>query len=326
MRHSGYPFARWITAAAALVLGLALPAAQAQDYPARPVTMVVPFPAGTGTDNLIRPVALELQKLLGQPVVIDNRGGAQGVIGAQYVAQAKPDGYTLLVGSVTTLAANVGLFKTLPFDPVRDFQPVAGVASTSMMFLVRADSPNKDLKTLLATARQQQTPVPVAYASSSGQVALALLSRAMGVKFTPVPYKGSPQAVNDLIGGVVPVAVVDIGSGLPQVRAGKLAALATTGNARSASAPDVPTLSESYPGSGLVTWIGVVAPTGTPKPVVDHLYEAFAKVLAMPATKEKFGSMSFDVETVAPAELGKRMQADQAHWIGLIRAAGIQPE
>ena len=162
----------------------------AQDYPSRPVTIVVGFPAGSATDNLFRPVAVALQAGLGQPVIIDNKPGANGVVATQYVARAKPDGYTLLAGSSTTLAANVGLFKSLPYDPIKDFEPIAGLGSTSMMFMVRADSPAKDLKSFLALAGKEASPMPVAYGSSSAQVALAMFAKATGVQFTPVPYKG----------------------------------------------------------------------------------------------------------------------------------------
>jgi tripartite-type tricarboxylate transporter receptor subunit TctC len=299
----------------------------AQDYPSRSITIVVPFAAGSVTDTLVRVLAAELQKLLGQPVLVDDKPGAQGVIGTRYGAIAKPDGYTLLAGSSTTLAANVGLFKKLPYDPVKDFQPIAGFAYTSMMFMVRADSPAKDLKSFLALARKESLPMPAAFGSSSGQVALALLSMASGVKFTPVPYKSTPQVLTDLIGGQVPMAVVDVGSGMTQIRGGgRLTALAISGAARSVSAPDVPTLAESFPNIELVTWIGLVAPAGTPMPVVDKLYSAIAKALASAEVKQKFTAASTEVELVAPGDLAKRMQRDQARWIELIRAAGITPE
>jgi len=286
----------------------------------------VPFPAGTGTDNMVRPLANELQKSLGQPIVVDNKPGAQGVIGTTFVARAKGDGYTLLVGSVTTLAANVGLFKTLPFDPVKDFQPVVGLGSTSMMFLVRTDSQTLDLKSFLDWARNQSAPVTVGYASSSGHVALALLSKVTGIKFTPVPYKGSPQALTDVIGGEIRMAVVDVGSGAPHIKAGRLTGLAITAARRSPSVPNVPILAESYPNNSLVTWIGLVAPAGTPPEVVNKLYQAISKVLATPEMVEKFAASSFEVEVVPPADLGKRMQADQTQWVQLIRAAGIEPQ
>ncbi len=297
-----------------------------QTFPSRPVTIVVPYPAGSATDNLVRPVAAALQVALGQAVIVENKSGAQGVIGTQYVARAKPDGYTLLAGSSTTLAANVSLFKSLPYDPIKDFQPVAGLGYTSMMFMVRADSSAKDLKSFLALARAEANPMPVAYGSSSAQVALALLSKVSGVKFTPVPYKGTPQAITELIGGTIPMAIVDVGNGVPQIKSGRLSALAISGTSRSASAPDVPTLSESFNNTQLVTWIGLVAPAGTPQAVVDKLYGAISSLLATPEMKQRFASISTELDSVSPQDLGKRMERDLVQWSELIRAAGIQPE
>ena len=316
-----------VLGALALIAACALPLpTRAQDYPSRPVTIVVGFPAGSATDNLVRPLANALQSSLGQPVIVDNKPGANGVVATQLVARAKPDGYTLLAGSSTTLAANVGLFKSLPYDPVKDFEPVAGMGATSMMFMVRADASARDLKSFLALAAKEPNPMPVAYGSSSAQVALAMFSKATGVRFTPVPYKGTPQAITDLLGGTVPMAIVDVGNGIPHLKSGKLAALAISGTSRSVSAPTVPTLAETYPNTELVTWIGLVAPAGTPQLVVDKLWTAISAALATPDIKEKFAAISTEIDPVAPRELGRRMQRDQVRWIELIKAAGIQPE
>ena len=323
VERSALPALRMLALAAMCVLPTT---AMAQDYPSRPITIVVGFPAGSATDNLFRSLTGVLQTSLGQPVIIDNKPGANGVVATQFVARAKPDGYTLLAGSSTTLAANVGLFKALPYDPVKDFEPVAGVGSTSMMFMVRADSPAKDLKSFLALAAKEANPMPVAYGSSSAQVALALLSKATGVKFTPVPYKGTPQAITDLLGGTIPMAIVDVGNGVPQMKAGKLTALVMSGASRSVYAPAVPTLGETYPGTELVTWIALVAPAGTPQPIVDKLWSALSAAIATADIKEKFALISTEVEPVAPKDLGRRMQRDQVRWIELIKAAGIQPE
>ena len=314
---------RALTLAAACLLPLT---GAAQDYPSRPITIVVGFPAGSATDNLIRPLANALQASLGQPVIVDNKPGANGVVATQFVARGKPDGYTLLAGSSTTLAANVGLFKTLPYDPAKDFEPVAGLGSTSMMFMVRADYPATDLKSFLALAGKEANPLPVAYGSSSAQVALAMLGKATNVKFTPVPYKGTPQALTDLLGGTIPMAIVDVGNGVPHLKSGKLKALGISAASRSISAPDVATLAETYPNTELVTWIGLVAPAGTPQPVVDKLWTAISAALGSADIKDKFAAISTEVEPVAPRDLGKRMQRDQVRWIELIKAAGIQPE
>ncbi len=301
-------------------------AAQAQDYPSRPISVVVPYPAGSFTDNVMRPVAAALSRSLGQSVVIDNRAGAQGVVGTQFGARAKPDGYTLLIGSSTSLAANVGLFKSLPYDPLKDFQPVAGLAYTSMMFMVRPDSQAKDLKSFLELARKQASPMPAGIGSSSAQVGLALLAKVSGAKFTAVPYKGTPQVITDLIGGVIPMGVVDVGNGVPQMKSGRLVPLVISGTARSTSAPDVPTMAETWAGTNLVTWVGLVAPAGTPMPIVDKLHAAVNEALANQEIKKTFAAMATEIEPVAPAALKARMERDLVQWGELIRAAGIQPE
>lgn len=313
-----------ITVAVASVLAPA--GVRAQDYPNRTVTIIVPYGPGSYTDNVLRPVAVGLQKLLQQPVVIDNKAGANGVIGTQFVARAKPDGYTLLAGSVTNLAANAGLFKILPYDPQRDFVPVAGVASTSMMFMVRPELPVRDIKGFLAYAARQPQPLSVGYGSSSAQVALAQVGMLEGTRFNGVPYKGTPQAITDLLGGQIPAAIVDVSNGVPYLRSGKLIAVATSAAKRSVSAPDVPTLSESYPGSQLVTWVGLVAPTGTPQAVVNKLHQAVAAVIASPEIKQQFATLSTDVEPMSGAEMALRMRRDQVMWLDLIKAAGIEPQ
>lgn len=300
--------------------------AMAQAYPSRPITIVVPYGPGSSTDSVVRPVAAALQKSLGQSVIIDNRAGASGVIATQYGARAKADGYTLLVGSSTTLAANAGLFRSLPFDLRKDFQAVSGMASTSMMFMVRADFPARDLKSLLSYAAGQATPMPVAYGSSSAQVAMALLSKASGVKFTGVPYKGTPQAITDLIGGQIPMAIVDVGNGVPQIKSGRLVALAISGTARSVSVPDVPTLAETWPGIQLVTWIGLVAPAGTPPAIVERIDSAVAAALTLPEIRQQFATIATEIDYVTHQDLAKRMLRDQMQWIDLIKVAGIEPE
>ena len=312
--------------AAFFAAALPLVPASAQDFPSRPVTIVVPYGPGSYTDNVIRPVAVALQKALGQTVVIDNKAGANGILGTQFVARARPDGYTLLAGSSTTLAANAGLYKALPYDPRKDFTPIGGLASTSMMFMVRSDFPAKDLKGFLAHAARQGNPLPVGYGSSSAQVALALLAKESGVKFTGVPYKGTPQAITDLIGGQVPAAIVDVANGVPQIKSGKLHALAISGAARSVSAPDVPTLAETWPGRELVTWIGLVAPAGTPPAVVEKLSAAVTAALTSPEIRQQFTTIATELEPTSAQELGRRMQRDHVHWLDLIKAAGIQPE
>jgi tripartite-type tricarboxylate transporter receptor subunit TctC len=301
-------------------------AVSAQDYPSRPVTLVVPYGPGSSTDNIARPVALALQEALGQPVVVDNRSGANGVVGTQFAARARPDGYTVLVGSSTTLAANVGLFRALPYDPQKDFTPVAGVASTSMMFVARADSAAKDMRSFLDQAARQASPPAVAYGSSSAQVALALLMKVSGARLTAVPYRDTPQTITDLLGGRIAMGIIDVGNGVPHIEAGRLHALAISAGTRSAYAPDVPTLDELWPGTRLVTWIGLVAPAGTPGPIIDKLERTVEVVMAKPEIRQRFAAIGTEIDHVGRQELARRMRDDQSQWLELIRIAGIEPQ
>ena len=312
----------WLSAA---VLGAAAAHAMAQDFPSRPVTLVAPYPAGSATDNVARPLAMALQGILGQPVIVDNRAGAQGMIGADYVARSKPDGYTLLVAS-STMFAGASLVKNLPYDPMAAFQLVSGIGSTSMMFMVKADSPVKSVEDLIRSGKNQNAPLAIGFGAASAQVALAMFTSASGITVIPVPYKGTPQALTDLAGGQIPVAVVDIGNGVAQMKAGRLRPLAISAKARSAAAADVPLLSETLKGAALETLIAVVAPAGTPPAVVERLDKAIRLALTRPAVKAAFATTTTEVLPLATAELTQILKADTPKWHALIKAAGIEPQ
>ena len=308
-----------------VVLGLSATYAVAQDFPTRPVTLVAPYPAGSATDNVSRPLAIALQSILGQPVIVDNRAGAQGVIGADYVARSKPDGYTLLVAS-STMFAGSSLIKNLPYDPTTAFQPVSGIGSTSMMFMVKADSPVKTVSELILQGKNPGAPLAIGFGAASAQVALAMFTSASGAHVIPVPYKGTPQAMSDLSGGQIPVAVVDIGNGVAQMKSGRLRPLAISAKARSAAAPDVPVLSETLKGAALETLIAVVAPAGTPPAVVEKLDKAIRQALTRPEVKAAFANTTTEVVPVATAELVQMLKVDTPKWHALIKAAGIDPQ
>ncbi len=297
----------------------------AQDFPSRSVTLVAPYPAGSATDNVARPLAIALQAILGQAVIVDNRAGAQGVIGADFVARSKPDGYTLLVAS-SAMFAGAGLVKNLPYDPMTAFQPVSGIGSTSMMFMVRADSPVKTVADLIQSGKNQSAPLAIGFGAPSAQVTLAMFASASGSNVTPVPYRGTPQALTDLAGGQIPVAVVDIGNGVAQIKAGRLRALAISARNRSSAAPDVPVLSETLKGAVLETLIAVVAPVGTPPAVVEKLDQAIRQALTRPEVKAAFATITTEVVPVATAELLQMLKTDTPKWHALIKAAGIEPQ
>lgn len=305
---------------------LALPTLNtaAQSYPTRPITIIVPQQAGSYSDNLVRPIAAALQEELGQPVVIENKPGANGIIGVEAAARAKPDGYTLLLSASSVFVSNAGLYKKLSYDPVKDFRSVAGLSNVSMMYVARSDFPARNVDDLLSYAKRAGKPIDVAYGSSTAQLAISLLSSASGVAFNAIPYKGSPQVTSDLLGGVVQVAVVDMASGASFVNSGRLNALATTDTGRNAFLPDVPPLAERFPGAALVSWTGLAAPTGTPDEVVRILYAAVRKSLEKPEVTRRLATVSISPALMAPEVLDNTIRDDIPRWTALMRSAGIE--
>src|SRR6478609_8593875 len=236
-----------------LVFGFAA-AAQAQNYPAKPVKLVVPFPAGSATDQVARLAGAQLQEALGQPFVVENKAGAQGGIAAAEVAKAAPDGYTLMVTTNTPQAANVSLFKKLNYDPVKDFTPITRYGTTSFMLMVRPDFPAKDLKSFIAHARSRPGKLSGGYGSSGSQVSIAMLKQLGKLDIVEVPYKGIPQSVTDTMGGSLQLTFVDMANALAQAKGGKLRGLAVTNGERSSLAPDLPAIAEELPGYEIIAW------------------------------------------------------------------------
>jgi tripartite-type tricarboxylate transporter receptor subunit TctC len=306
---------------AALTVG-----AHAQTYPARPVRLVVPFPAGSATDQVARLVGQQLQDELKQPFVVENKPGAQGSIAAGEVARAAPDGYTLLVTTNTPQAANVSLFKKLAYDPVKDFAPVARIGTTSFMLMVRSDSPLKTFKEFLADARAKPGKLSAGYGSSGSQVSLAMLRSMGGLDVTEVPYKGIPQTITDVLGGTLSFTFVDLGNALAQAKGGKLRGLAVTSAKRTPLAPDVPAVAEELKGFELIAWFALMAPAGTPPEIVQRLHDVTVKGIGKAEVKEKFAAIGTDVAPLNPGELAKFIQSEIAHWAKLVKLAGIQPE
>ena len=308
-----------VTAATAL--------ATAQDFPSRPITLVAPFPAASVTDSVTRTLALSLQEVLGQSVVVENRAGAQGTVGAAHVARSKPDGYTLLVASSGMFVAR-SFYKTLPYDPMDSFQPVTGIGSTSMMFMVPEASPIRSIDDLTRAARADGGSVGIGFGSPSGQLALSLYSTAARVSPTPVAYRGIPQTLTDLLGGHVKVAIVDVGNGVAQINSGKMRSIAISAQTRSPAAPNVPTLEEAFPNVGvsLETIIAIVAPAGTPPLVVQALNNALLTVLARPEVRARFASLNTALLPLATPALVQRLKGDNPKWEALIKRAGIEQE
>ena len=311
-----------------LLLWIALFAtsAFAQTYPARPVKLVVPFPAGSATDQIARVMGQQLQEALGQPFVVENKPGAQGSIAATEVARAAPDGYTIMVTTNTPQAANVSLFKKLNYDPVKDFAPIARLGTISFMIMVRPDFPAKNFKEFLAHAKANPGKLSAGYGSAGSQVSQAML-RSMGkIDFIDVPYKGLPQAITDVLGGSIHFTFADLANALAQAKGGKLRGLAVTSQKRSPLAPDVPAIAEELPGYELIAWFALVAPANTPQPVVTRLHEVTVKALAKPDVADRFAKLGTDVAPLNPGELGAFIRSEIAKWAKMAKAAGIQPE
>ncbi len=300
--------------------------ASAQSYPSRAVKMVVPFPAGSATDQIARVVGQQLQESLGQPFVVENKPGAQGAIAATEVARAAPDGYTLMVGTNTPLAANPSLFKKLNYDPAKDFAPIARLGTISFMIMVRPDFPAKTFKEFLAHAKANPGKLSAGYGSAGSQVSQAML-RSMGkIEFIDVPYKGLPQAITDVLGGQITFTFADLANALAQVKGGKLRGIAVTSPKRSALAPDIPAIAEELPGYELIAWFALVAPAGTPGPVVSRLHDVTVKALAKPEVGARFAALGTDVAPLNPDELGGYIRSEIAKWAKMAKEAGIQPE
>jgi tripartite-type tricarboxylate transporter receptor subunit TctC len=300
--------------------------AHAQAWPTRPVKLVVPFPAGTATDQIARVVGQELQAALGQPFVVENKPGAQASIGAAEVARATPDGYTLMVGTNTPLAANPSLFKKLNYDPVKDFAPVARLGTISFMIMVRPDFPAKNLRELLDHARANPGKLSVGYGSAGSHVSQAML-RSMGkIDFIDVPYKGLPQAITDVLGGQISFTFADLANALAQIKGGKLRGIAVTSAKRSSLAPDVPAIAEELPGYELTAWFALVAPAGTPAPVVARAHQVVATSLAKPEVKARFDALGTDIAPLNPEQLGAFIKSEIVKFGRLAKEAGIQPE
>jgi tripartite-type tricarboxylate transporter receptor subunit TctC len=309
-----------------LLLLAASPLAYSQPYPSKPIKLIVPFPAGSATDHIARLTGSELHAALGQPVVVENKPGAQGGIAAAEVARAAPDGYTLLMTTNTPQAANVSLFKKLNYDPVKDFAPIARLGTTSFMLMVRPDFPAKDLKEFLTHVRSQSGKLSAGYGSAGSQVSLAMLKSMGKLDVVEVPYKGIPQAITDTMGGSLAFTFVDLGNAIAQAKGGKLRGLAVTSQKRTSLAPEVPALAEALAGYELIAWFALMAPAKTPSEVVQKLHDAAVKSLAKPEVKEKYAGIGIDPAPMNPAELGRFIQSEIAHWARLAKLANLQAE
>ena len=312
----------------ALCMALAAAHAGAQSYPVKPVRVIVPFPPGAGADITTRLIAPRLSEGLGQQLVVENRAGAAGNIGAEVVARAAPDGYTLLTAPAS-LAISQTLYKKLPFDLVRDFQPVAMLASVPFILVVHPSLPAKTVKELVALAKSR--PGEINYAStgsgSSPHLTAEMLKMQARIDVVHVPYKGTPLAVTDLLSGQVSFMFANALSVLPQVSAGRLRALAITSAKRSATTPQLPTMIESgLPGFESGTWYALLAPAGTPREVVARLSGEVARLTRNADLRDKLAAQGAEALTMAPEQTAAYIKSEIAKWAKVVRASGATVE
>ncbi|MEI8146192.1 MAG: tripartite tricarboxylate transporter substrate binding protein [Alphaproteobacteria bacterium] len=301
--------------------------AEAQTYPNRAIRGIVPFAAGSATDTTARAFADRMQVALGQSIVIENRPGANGLIGADAVAKAAPDGYTVLFGTNSTNAAAPALFNNVPFDMHKDVQPISSLASVPLIVAVNNDVPVRTLQDLIALAKAKPGELTFASASASQRVSTEMLLSATGIKMQHVPYRQGPQAMQDLIAGRVTLFTADMAVMLPQVRGGLVKPLAVTSRARAPQIPDLPTVDEAAGVSGyeLIAWFALFAPAGTPAPIVERLNAAVRQAAATDEVKRVLGeSLGMRVEPSTPAELSQAVTVEAAKWLKAATEAGIE--
>jgi len=314
-------------AASAAILAASVLAASAQDYPSKSITFVVPFAAGSATDQLARGLAQSVATDTKQAVVVDNKPGASGFLAAQYVAKAAPDGYTVLITTNTTHAANEHLYKTLPYDPVKDFAPVTLLGKGGQVMIVNLKVPAKTVKEFIALAKKEPGKYTFGSGSSSSRIAGELFQQMADVKLLHVPYKSNPLAVTDLLGGQIDMMITDTATGLPQVKGEKVRALGMSSLKRSALAPEVPTIDEAgVKGYEMTYWFAAYVPAKTPPAAVKRLHDLLVAATKSASAKTFYESSGADAVVSTPEELAKFQVAESQKWGKIIKAAGIQPE
>jgi tripartite-type tricarboxylate transporter receptor subunit TctC len=299
----------------------------AQPYPSKPVRLVVPFPAGSATDSVARAFAQVLAPALGQPVVVDNKAGADGALAGQDVMRAPADGHTLLFGTNSPLAVAPAMKKNPPYDPLADFTPVVDIGRYTFFFVVHPSVPANTLGEFIAHAKANQGTLNYATGNTTGLVAMAQFAALAGTRMTHVPYKGEPQALTDLLAGRVQLMVVSAGTSVPHIRDGKLRALAVTLPARSAALPAVPTMAEAgLPQFSITSWAAVVGPARMPADVVERLNREFMAAMSKPEVLTVVERQAFALTGSTPARLGGFMKEQLDSYRATLKAAGIEPE
>lgn len=315
-----------IAAAAVSLLSGLSGQAMAQAYPSKPIKFVVPFSAGSATDAVGRIVAQAMGEALGQPVSVENKAGANGILGAEAVKASAGDGYTFLVTTSTTQAANVSLYKKLSYDPVKDFTPIGKIGETGFILMVQNDFPAKDMKEFIAYGKANPGKLAYGHGSSGSLVSAALLGQMAGLDFLSVPYKSIPPALTDLLGGQLQFAFADVGNAVSQMNGGRLKGLGVTTAKRAGKAPQVPPIGDTVRDYAMGAWFGLMAPAGLPADVKVKVGTAFAAVMAKPEVREKIQNAGIDVDYQDSAQLAKTIDSEIKKWSGWVKAANITPE
>jgi tripartite-type tricarboxylate transporter receptor subunit TctC len=301
--------------------------ASAQEYPAKPITFYVPFAAGSATDTLARSLGQGITAETRQNVIIDNRPGANGIIATQAFVRTPADGYTVLIATNTTHAANEHLYKKIPYDPVRDFTAITALARGGQVMIVHPRVPAKTVKEFIALAKRQPGKLTFGSGSSSSRVASELFQQMAGLKLVHVPYKSNPMAVTDLVGGHIDMMITDVVTGLPQVQAGKVRALGVSSPKRMPNVPELPTIAEAgVKGYELTFWFAAYTPAKTPPAVAARLREFFISATTSAPADKFFKTTGIEPWTTTSAELEKFQASESAKWARVIKAAGIEPE
>jgi tripartite-type tricarboxylate transporter receptor subunit TctC len=287
---------------------------------------VVPFSAGSATDAVGRIVAQAMGEAMGQPTSVENKAGANGILGAEAVKAAPGDGYTFLVTTSTTQAANVSLYKKLSYDPVKDFTPIGKIGETGFILMVQNDFPAKDMKEFIAHGKANPGKLAYGHGSSGSLVSAALLGQMAGLDFLSVPYKSIPPALTDLLGGNLQFAFADVGNAVSQMNGGRLRGLGVTTAKRAGKAPQVPPIGDTVKDYAMGAWFGLMAPAGLPADVKAKVGTAFAAVMAKPEVREKIQNAGIDVDYQDSAQLAKTIDSEIKKWSGWVKAANITPE
>lgn len=296
-------------------------------YPERPITIVIPFAAGGGTDSVARVMAHELGQVLNGRVIVDNKPGANGAVAATYVARAQNDGYTLLMTTNTTHSVNPALMQSISYDPVRDFSPVAQMGNHPFMLIVRNGLPAKTLPEILAYARANPGKLSYGYGNGTGLVASETMKRLAGVDILKVPYRGTPQAMNDMLGERLDMMFVDVTAGLSHVQGGTLQAVAIANKEGASVLPQVKSVAQSgLPDFDLIAWNGVFAPAGTSREIIDLLNKHMREILERPGSAERFAKIGLDVKAGSPDDLAHLVKTELVKWAKLVADAGIEKE